>query len=133
MFRTHHTPSTSGEDTQASQTMSMAQHSTQRGVVKQAQKIVHEYGFKAIKLKGGVFPPTQEVEAIKALHAAFPGAPLRLDPNAAWTVETSKSVAKELDGIVKYLEDPAPEIEGMAAVANEASMPWLRTWPWLPF
>ncbi len=93
------------------------------GVVKQAQKIIAEYGFKAIKLKGGVFPPAQEVEAIKALHAAFPDIPLRLDPNAAWTVETSKWVAKELEGILEYLEDPAPEIEGMAAVAKEASMP----------
>ncbi|KEF57116.1 glucarate dehydratase [Exophiala aquamarina CBS 119918] len=93
------------------------------GVVKQAQKIIDEYGFKAIKLKGGVFPPAQEVEAIKALHAAYPGVPLRLDPNAAWTVETSKWVAKELEGIVEYLEDPAGEIEGMAAVAKEASMP----------
>ncbi|KAJ4187423.1 MR-MLE domain-containing protein [Fusarium falciforme] len=93
------------------------------GIVKQAKKIIDEYGFKAIKLKGGVFPPAQEVEAVKALHAAFPGLPLRLDPNAAWTVETSKWVAKELDGIVEYLEDPAPEIEGMAAVAKESPMP----------
>lgn len=93
------------------------------GVVKQAKKIIDEYGFKAIKLKGGVFPPADEVAAIKALHAAFPGVPLRLDPNAAWTVETSKWVAKELNGIVEYLEDPAGEIEGMAAVAKEASMP----------
>ncbi|KAL3452242.1 enolase C-terminal domain-like protein [Aspergillus insuetus] len=93
------------------------------GLIKQARKIIDEYGFKAIKLKGGVFPPADEVAAIKALHAAFPKTPLRLDPNAAWTVETSKWVAKELEGIVEYLEDPAPEIEGMAAVATEASMP----------
>lgn len=93
------------------------------GLVEQARKIIGEYGFKAIKLKGGVFPPAEEVAAIKALHGAFPDLPLRLDPNAAWTVETSKWVAKELDGIVEYLEDPAPEIEGMAAVAREASMP----------
>lgn len=93
------------------------------GIVRQAKKIIDEFGFKAIKLKGGVYPPTQEVIAIKALHAAFPNIPLRLDPNAAWTVETSKWVAEELKGIVEYLEDPAPEIEGMAAVAKEASMP----------
>lgn len=93
------------------------------GLVRQARKIIDEYGFKAIKLKGGVFPPADEVAAIKALHAAFPGVPLRLDPNAAWTVETSNWVARELDGIVEYLEDPAPEIEGMAAVAREAPMP----------
>lgn len=93
------------------------------GLIKQAHKIIDEYGFKAIKLKGGVFPPKDEVEAIKALHAEFPDLPLRLDPNAAWTVETSKWVAKELDGMLEYLEDPAPEIEGMAAVAKEANMP----------
>lgn len=93
------------------------------GLVKQAQKIIDEYGFKAIKLKGGVFPPEQEVQAIKKLHEAFPGFPLRLDPNAAWTVETSKWVAKELEGIVEYLEDPAPGIDGMAEVAKEAPMP----------
>ncbi|OHE97138.1 mandelate racemase/muconate lactonizing enzyme domain-containing protein [Colletotrichum orchidophilum] len=93
------------------------------GVIRQAQKIMDEYGFKAIKLKGGVYPPAQEVDTIKALHAAFPGVPLRLDPNAAWNVETAKWVAKELDGIVEYLEDPSPEINGMAAVAKEAPMP----------
>lgn len=93
------------------------------GVVRQAQKIIDEYGFKAIKLKGGVFPPAHEVEAVRALRRAFPSLPLRLDPNAAWTVETSKWVARELAGVVEYLEDPAAEIEGMAAVAKEASMP----------
>jgi len=93
------------------------------GLVKQAKTIIDEYGFKAIKLKGGVFPPAQEVEAIRELHKAFPGIPLRLDPNAAWTVDTSIWVAEELDGIVEYLEDPAPDIEGMAAVAKKASMP----------
>ncbi|KAL5366243.1 enolase C-terminal domain-like protein [Aspergillus floccosus] len=92
-------------------------------IVSQARKIIKEYGFKAIKLKGGVYPPAQEVEAIKALNAAFPNTPLRLDPNAAWTVETSKWVAKELNGILEYLEDPTPGIEGMAAVAAEAPMP----------
>ncbi|KAK9783974.1 hypothetical protein SCAR479_00533 [Seiridium cardinale] len=95
------------------------------GLVKQAKKIIDEYGFTAIKLKGGVFEPAQEVAAIKALHVAFPGLPLRLDPNAAWTVETSKWVAKELAGIIEYLEDPAGGIDGMAAVANseETTMP----------
>ncbi|KAL4907107.1 hypothetical protein BDW74DRAFT_189670 [Aspergillus multicolor] len=92
-------------------------------LVAQAQKMITDYGFKAIKLKGGVFPPEQEVAAIKALHAAFPSIPLRLDPNAAWTVETSKWVAKELAGIIEYLEDPAPEISGMASVAKKATMP----------
>ncbi|WP_238335222.1 glucarate dehydratase family protein [Kribbella amoyensis] len=93
------------------------------GLVRQATKMIEEYKFSAIKLKGGVFAPEQEVEAVKALRAAFPDHPLRLDPNAAWTVETSIKVAEALDGIVEYLEDPAPGIDGMAAVARSAGMP----------
>lgn len=93
------------------------------GIVRQARKIIDEYGFGAIKLKGGVFPPAEEVAAVRALRDAFPDLPLRLDPNAAWTVETSRWVARELAGVVEYLEDPAAEIEGMAAVARTASMP----------
>ncbi|WP_315904405.1 hypothetical protein [Streptomyces mirabilis] len=35
-------------------------------------------------------PPDEEIAAMKALAEAFPGSPLRLDPNTAWTVETSR-------------------------------------------
>ncbi|MBW8821269.1 MAG: glucarate dehydratase, partial [Streptomyces sp.] len=38
-------------------------------------------------------------------------------------VETSKYVARELDGVLEYLEDPTRGIEGMAAVAKDAPMP----------
>jgi glucarate dehydratase len=93
------------------------------GVVSQAKRIVNEYGFTAIKLKGGVFRPEEECAAIEALHAAFPEHPLRLDPNAAWTPQTSVKVAKRLDGIVEYLEDPTPGLDGMAEVAKHAPMP----------
>ena len=41
------------------------------------------------KLKGGVFDPAHEVACMVALSKAFPGVPLRLDPNANWTLETS--------------------------------------------
>lgn len=92
-------------------------------LVAQARRMVEEYGFTAIKLKGGVFPPEEEIAAIKALREAFPDHPLRLDPNAAWTVETSISVGRALDGVLEYLEDPTPTIEGMAAVARDAPMP----------
>jgi glucarate dehydratase len=93
------------------------------GIVAQARTMIDRYGFSAIKLKGGVFPPAQEIEAIHALRAAFPGHPLRLDPNAAWTPETAVKVARELDGTLEYLEDPTPGIDGMARVAAEAPMP----------
>jgi glucarate dehydratase len=93
------------------------------GIVAQAKRMVDGYGFTALKLKGGVFPPSQEIEAVRALRAAFPDHPLRLDPNAAWTPETSLGVARDLAGVLEYLEDPTPGIDGMALVAREAPMP----------
>ena len=93
------------------------------GIVRQARRMIDRYGFGAVKLKGGVFPPEEEIEAIRALRAAFPDLPLRLDPNAAWTVPTSLKVAAELDGVLEYLEDPTAGIEGMAEVARQAPMP----------
>ncbi|MEU3958008.1 enolase C-terminal domain-like protein, partial [Streptomyces achromogenes] len=93
------------------------------GIVAQARRMMARFGFTAIKLKGGVMPPEQEVEAVLALRRAFPGVPLRLDPNAAWTVETSLKVARRLEGVLEYLEDPTPGQEGMARVARQAPMP----------
>ena len=93
------------------------------GIVAQAKRMIDRYGFTALKLKGGVFPPAQDIEAVRALRDAFPDHPLRLDPNAAWTPETSLHVARSLDGVLEYLEDPTPGIDGMARVAREAPMP----------
>jgi glucarate dehydratase len=93
------------------------------GIVEQARLMQQRYGFRSFKLKGGVFPPDEEIAAIRALAEAFPGQPLRLDPNTAWTVETSAYVARELDGFLEYLEDPTRSIEGMAAVAKDSPLP----------
>ena len=93
------------------------------GVVRQARWFFDQYGFKSFKLKGGVFPPDEEIAAIKALAAAFPGYPLRLDPNAGWTVQTSLHVARELDGLLEYLEDPTPGVAGMSEVHRVSAVP----------
>ncbi|MBK3646288.1 glucarate dehydratase family protein [Streptomyces sp. MBT33] len=93
------------------------------GIVEQARLMQQRYGFRSFKLKGGVFPPDEEIAAIRALAEAFPGQPLRLDPNTAWTVETSTYVARELGGVLEYLEDPAKGIEGMARVAEDSPLP----------
>ena len=94
------------------------------GVVTQAEAMVAEFGFQSIKLKGGCFEPAQEVAAIKALRRRFgPGVPLRLDPNAVWTVETSIRWGRELEGELEYLEDPCRTQEGMAAVRRALKTP----------
>jgi glucarate dehydratase len=89
-------------------------------IVRQVQQMIAKYGFGSIKFKAGVLEPEVEVETIKQLYRALgPGVPLRIDPNSAWTVDTSvrvgKALASEL-GRGGYLEDPAAGLENMGAV-----------------
>ncbi|MFD0055355.1 glucarate dehydratase family protein [Streptomyces sp. NPDC127168] len=93
------------------------------GLVAQARAFTERYGFTSFKLKGGVFPPDEEIAAIRALAEAFPGHPLRLDPNGAWSVETSLRVAEELGDVLEYLEDPALGTPAMAEVAAKTGVP----------
>jgi len=94
------------------------------GVVAQAKAMCDEYGFKSIKLKGGVMPPDEEADAMLALQEAFgPGTPLRLDPNAIWSVETSIRVGKRLQGVLEYYEDPTRGQENMATVGRALDIP----------
>ncbi|MFB7457754.1 glucarate dehydratase family protein [Streptomyces sp. NPDC088770] len=93
------------------------------GVVEQARAFTERHGFTSFKLKGGVFPPEEEIAAVRALAEAFPGHPLRLDPNGAWSVETSVEVARQLGDVLEYLEDPALGTPAMAEVAARTGVP----------
>jgi glucarate dehydratase len=93
-------------------------------IVTQAKAMCKEFGFKSIKLKGGVFQPRVEVDSIFALRKAFgKDVPLRIDPNALWTVETSIRYGKEMEGYIEYLEDPTRGQENMSKVRKELSTP----------
>ncbi|TNC28463.1 glucarate dehydratase family protein [Amycolatopsis alkalitolerans] len=93
------------------------------GVVAQAKRMASDYGFSSFKLKGGVFEPAREIAATRALAEAFPGQPVRLDPNGAWSVATSLEVAAALEGVLEYLEDPTTGTANMAEVARKTSLP----------
>ncbi|MER5708088.1 glucarate dehydratase family protein [Streptomyces sp. NPDC002122] len=93
------------------------------GIVAQARRFDRLYGFRSFKLKGGVFEPEREIAAIRALAEEFPGRPLRLDPNGAWSVETSLAVARELKDVLEYLEDPASGTPAMAEIAARTDVP----------
>lgn len=93
------------------------------GILAQAETMVEEYGFTALKLKGGVLAPEAEAEAVEALADRFPGMPIRLDPNAVWSVETAVRVGRRLEGKLEYLEDPSPGLDGMADVRQRVPMP----------
>lgn len=89
-------------------------------IVRQARMFIDEYGFREIKLKGGVLAPAEEIETIKQLRAAFgPQVPLRIDPNCAWSIDTSVAIGRALKDELSdggYLEDPCAELDGMAEV-----------------
>jgi len=92
-------------------------------MVAQARRFIELYGFQSIKVKGGVFEPKHEIETMRALRKAFPGTPLRLDPNANWSLQTSIDAAPALDELLEYYEDPTPGLEGMAELAKHTKLP----------
>ncbi|MBD8575194.1 glucarate dehydratase [Pseudomonas syringae] len=93
-------------------------------IVAQARTMIEENGFKSIKLKAGtLLGPEHEVACIKALRQAFPEAPLRIDPNGNWSVDTSLRMAEQLAGDLEYFEDPCPGLEGMAEVHKRTGIP----------
>jgi len=66
---------------------------TPEALVHQVKQMVGKYGFGSIKFKGGVLEPDLEIETIKLLRQELgPEVPLRIDPNSAWSVETSVRV-----------------------------------------
>nr|WP_288466336.1 glucarate dehydratase family protein [uncultured Pseudomonas sp.] len=93
-------------------------------IVAQARTMIEENGFKSIKLKAGtLLGPEHEVACIKALRQAFPEAPLRIDPNGNWSVETSLRMAELMGDDLEYYEDPCPGLEGMAEVHKRTGIP----------
>ena len=88
--------------------------------VRECKQMIGKYGFREIKLKGGVLEPEVEIESIRALRREFGASyPLRIDPNCAWGVETSVRVGRELKEELAgggYLEDPCASLEGMGEV-----------------
>ncbi|MFP6900804.1 MAG: enolase C-terminal domain-like protein [Opitutales bacterium] len=89
-------------------------------LVAQVRQMFDQYGFREVKFKGGVLDPEIEIETIKQLRRELgPEVPLRIDPNCAWSVETSVKVglalAEELSN-GGYLEDPTSGLDGMAEV-----------------
>jgi glucarate dehydratase len=91
-----------------------------KACVRECRQMIAQYGFREIKLKGGVLDPDIEIATIRALREEF-GAeyPLRIDPNCAWSIDTSVRVGRELKNELSaggYLEDPCATLEGMGEV-----------------
>jgi glucarate dehydratase len=104
---------------------------TPEALVREVKQMIAKYGFSSIKFKGGVLEPDIEMEAIKLLYQELGyKIPLRIDPNSAWTVETSVRVGKELAKELSrggYLEDPTAGLDNMAEVRKQLMAEGIRT------
>ena len=97
---------------------------TAEEMVSHAKELVAKHGFTTHKLKAGVFPPDHEIKVFRALAKAFPGHRLRIDPNAAWSVEESIRIGRSIEDLNNdYLEDPTWGLEGMRRVKSRIQIP----------
>ncbi len=91
-----------------------------------AVALAQEHGFRDIKLKNGVLEPDREVETVRLIREA--GSSLvrniRIDPNQAWSVETSIRTLRRMDDYdLEFCEDPTWGIEGMSLVRRDTHIP----------
>lgn len=75
-------------------------------IVRLAEAARARYGFSDFKLKGGVLPGAQEVEAVTALARRFPDARITLDPNGGWLLKDAVELCRDLGDVLAYAEDP---------------------------
>jgi len=104
---------------------------TGRGEVRTVEQLVthtselkRRYGFTTHKLKGGVFHPDYELEAYRALAAAFPEDSLRFDPNCVWSTEQAIRFGQAIESLKNdYLEDPVFGLNGMRRTREMVRVP----------
>jgi glucarate dehydratase len=104
---------------------------TGRGEVRTVEQLVDhakalkaEHGFSAHKLKAGVFPPDYELEAYRALAAAFPEDPLRYDPNAALSFNDALRFGEAIADLRNdYFEDPVWGLAAMRSLRERVKPP----------
>ncbi|MDQ5898358.1 MAG: glucarate dehydratase [Pseudomonadota bacterium] len=79
---------------------------TPAAVARLAEAAHARYGFRDFKLKGGVMDGADELEAVRAIKAAFPQAGVTLDPNGAWSLAEAIDLCRGQGHLLAYAEDP---------------------------
>jgi glucarate dehydratase len=87
---------------------------TPAAIVRLAEAARERYGFRDFKLKGGVLPGEEEVEAVSRLAERFPDARITLDPNGCWSLEEAIRLCRGLRGVLAYAEDPCGAEDGFS-------------------
>lgn len=91
-----------------------------------ALELVETHGFRDVKFKNGVLPPKDELRAIECIQDRLGDRlnSLRIDPNQAWSVETSIRFLRTLSSFqIEFCEDPTWGIEGMSLVRERVGVP----------
>jgi glucarate dehydratase len=97
---------------------------TPEAMAEMAWRFHQKWGFRVHKLKGGVLPPDVELETMRALNARFQGKhPLRIDPNAVWTMNTALRIGEKLKELpLEYYEDPVSGQQAMGEVREKTKL-----------
>ncbi|MFD0307430.1 dipeptide epimerase [Streptomyces sp. NPDC127119] len=83
-------------------------------------------GFALLKVKAGAPDPEDDLDRVRAVRSAAPGARLLLDPNGAWTAEQTRHLLPRYDELgVEAVEQPiAPgDPEALARLAERSPLP----------
>jgi glucarate dehydratase len=104
---------------------------SKRGEVRTADQLVaharalkKQHGFSVHKLKGGVFPPAHELDAYRALAAAFPDDRFRYDPNSALSLADAIDFGRGIEDLTNdYFEDPVWGMPQLARLREFVSIP----------
>jgi glucarate dehydratase len=95
-------------------------------VAEYALELCETYGFRDVKLKNGVLDPELEVDTVRRMRELGGSRirNIRIDPNQAWSVETSIRVLRAFDPYdIEFCEDPTWGIEGMGLVRRDTHIP----------
>src|SRR4051794_4041827 len=95
-------------------------------VAEYALELCETHGFRDVKLKNGVLDPELEVDTVRRMREVGEGRirNIRIDPNQAWSVETSIRVLRAFDPYdIEFCEDPTWGIEGMSLVRKDTHIP----------
>src|SRR5471032_3337994 len=87
---------------------------TTPAIVRLAEAARARYGFNDFKLKGGVRRGEDEMAAVTALAARFPGARITLDPNGAWSLAEAVRLCAGKKSVLAYAEDPCGAENGFS-------------------
>ncbi|HET9046966.1 MAG TPA: enolase C-terminal domain-like protein [Casimicrobiaceae bacterium] len=90
----------------------------------EARALKAKHGFRAHKLKGGVYPPAHELECFRAMAEAVGGDRVRYDPNSALSLADAIDFGRGIEDLPNdYFEDPVWGMPQLARLKEFVSIP----------